>query len=250
METRIDNLVEILAFLMLIMGLMLSLTRTVRRMIQFYRYQCFCLAAVTFLTALEQPAGGLQIGSGLFVVIPILLAVCIEPLLAQATVTENIPAGQRLMRWFKWSIQPKARQEVLPGWLQSRRARQGIVTLLAVDLAIAALAFVTAYTFAGSAMSQINALVLAVSFALLLLGLSTMVFTEDIISQVIGLLMMEQGMFLAAVRCILRNEIRIVFVLGLFLYTIITLTILVLLLPELHQKSGSLDIEQQGQLKG
>jgi len=273
MDLDINNvmvsLVEIFSFFMLIMGLMLSLTRAVHRMIPYYQFQCIGLAVITFLTAIELRENiGASISVGVFVVIPILLAIFIEPLLAQATVSENIPVRQRLLRLFDWSIRPHARQQAMLAWLHIRRSRRGTLAILTIDLVLLTLAFITAFTLAGtsslvspataflkvssagSGLSPINIMALAVAFSLLLLGLSTMINSEDIISQVIGLLVMEQGMFLAAVRLLPSSTMRIFFIAGLFLYIIITLTILVFLLPELHYTSGSLDIDQQTRLKG
>lgn len=259
----INSLVTVLSFFMLLMGLMLSLARTVHQMIPYYQYQCASLAGITLLTAIEyqESVNGFTFGwVGIFVIIPILLAVFIEQLLAQATIAENIPVVQRLSRALNWSSRSQSRQQAISAWLRGRRSRRDILPILAVDLGLVALAFITAFSL-GESLNQlwtayeqqlvasINLTVLAVSFSLLLLGITTMAKTEDIISQVIGLLVMEQGMFLVVVRFI-PDVMRAYFILGLFLYIIITLTILVFLLPELHHQSGSLDIDQQSQLKG
>jgi hydrogenase-4 membrane subunit HyfE len=259
-----NSLVAILSFIMLLMGLMLSLARTVQQMIPYYKLQCISLAVVTLLTAFENYESRSSFTPGWVVgvlaIIPILLAIIIEPLLAQATVAENIPVAQRLMRALPWFGREQLRQQAMSAWLYSRRSRNDILVPLVVDLGLVAIAFITAFSL-GESLNQmittngqrpaasIHPTVLAVSFSLLLLGITTMAKTEDIISQVIGLLVMEQGMFLAAVRFI-PGAMRVYFILGLFLYIIITLTILVFLLPELHQQSGSLDVDQQTQLKG
>ena len=65
-----------------------------------------------------------------------------------------------------------------------------------------------------------------------------------------GLLVMEHGLFLAAVKVIASPSVAIQFVISLFLYIIITLTILLFLLPELHRISGSIEVKDQQQLKG
>jgi hypothetical protein len=57
-------------------------------------------------------------------------------------------------------------------------------------------------------------------------------------------------MFLAALRLIGQAHIRIAFIMGLLVYILITLTILVFLLPELHHVSGSTDVARQDLLKG
>jgi hydrogenase-4 membrane subunit HyfE len=261
----ITNLVDILSFLMLLMGLALSLARTVQQMIPYYRMQCIALALVTLVTAFELWDDKIQsISMALFVIVPVLLAYLVEPLLAQATVPEDVPVWKRLLRSFTWSreMRAKASREAIPAWLRSRRVIHSVLWYLVIDLGLIALAYTTAYVLLNNGESgrlasvSISPNVLAASFALLMMGLSIMVGTEDLISQVIGLLMMEQGMFLAVVRAVILTLapriifVRVIFVIALFLYISITLVILVLLLPELHQKSGSLDIEQQSQLKG
>ncbi len=91
---------------------------------------------------------------------------------------------------------------------------------------------------------------LAVSMTLLMLGIFTMISREDIISQIIGLLVMDHGLFLATVRVITHPQAIPIFVIGLFLYILITLVILVFLLPELHAKSATIQVAEQDELQG
>jgi hypothetical protein len=65
-----------------------------------------------------------------------------------------------------------------------------------------------------------------------------------------GLLIMEHGMFLAAIRLNTSSYVTVFFLIGLFLYIFITLTLLIFLLPDLHRISGTIEIDQQEQLKG
>jgi len=264
LEMWIQQAVEVLSFLMLITGVFLSISRTVLQMLPNYQAQCLLLAVITLLTAFELWRDSARmIIVALFVLVPVGLAFLVEPLLAQATVQEDVPVWKRLPRAFNLSIRAKTRHAAVPAWLRSRRAMHSVMWYLVIDLFLIALAYVTAYTLvssgptgAGQAGASISPHVLAVAFSLLLIGLWTMMGTEDLISQVIGLLVMEQGMFLAVVRAFILSlaprtfSVNIIFVIALFLYISITLVILVLLLPELHQKTGSLDIEQQTQLKG
>ena len=73
---------------------------------------------------------------------------------------------------------------------------------------------------------------------------------QDIISQNMGLLVMEHGLFLAAIKFIAIPSVSFAFIVSLFLYIFITLTILVFLLPELHQESRSIQVTDQVELKG
>lgn len=83
---------------------------------------------------------------------------------------------------------------------------------------------------------------LAVSLALHLLGLYNMIVKRDIISQVIGLLIMDHGLFLAVVRIVGIPVPASLFVAGLYLYTLITIFILVVLLPTVRTKLDSIDL--------
>ena len=255
-------ILEMLTFAMLLFAVMITTARTVHSMIQYYQVQSVMLIGVIFLTAIESSKGLII---GLFIVIPLFLARYITPLLALATVPENIPVVQRLLRVFDRSHGQMARQQAATAWLRNRGSRSNRKFVLMVDLGLVAAAFLFAFTLASPHPGQAaegligshlwgntltGVIALAVSFSLLLLGLSTMIAKEDLISQVLGLLVMEHGMFLAAIRIIPSPSVTVIFIVGLFVYTMITLTILVSLLPELHHASGSVDIDQQVQLKG
>ena len=83
---------------------------------------------------------------------------------------------------------------------------------------------------------------LAVSLALHLIGLYNMVVKRDIISQVVGLLIMDQGIYLAVVKIIEIPVPADLFVLSLYFYTLITIFILVILLPEIRVRTDSIDL--------
>jgi len=242
--------IGLLSFVMLILAFSISIARTVRQMIPLYIYQTVVLALATVLTAIEPAEGGelTHLSIGMFVIIPFLLAVTIEPLLAQATVPEDIPLQERLRRLFPGEIRSATRARALPIWLVQRPSRRGEVLSIAFDLVLIVAAYVTAFSLVKEDIFQANSL--AVSFALLLLGLSILNNMRDLITQIMGLLVMEHGLFLAAIQVISIPSVTIVFIVSLFLYIIITLTILVFLLPELHRISGSIEVEDQQQLKG
>jgi hydrogenase-4 membrane subunit HyfE len=242
--------IGLLSFAMLLLAFSISIARTVRQMIPLYIYQTHVLALATVLTAVEpDPRGELaSLGVGAFVLIPILLAVSIEPLLAQATVPENLPIWDRLRRLFPRDIRAATRARALPIWLEQRTSRRGEVLSLAFDLVLIVAAYAIAFSLVRDEILKANSL--AVSLALLLLGLSILNNKQDLITQIMGLLVMEHGLFLAAIQVIPIPSVAIVFIISLFLYIIITLTILVFLLPELHRISGSIEVEDQQQLKG
>lgn len=238
----------IFSFAMLILALSISTSRTVRSMIRLYQIQSLVLAGVTLLIAADPADHFARVGIGVFVIIPLFLAVIIEPLLAQATVPEDVPFLERLRRMFPRRSSPSTHDKAIPIWLEHRPRRKNEMLSLALDLVL----IITSYIISFSLFSQdqSRAYSLAVSLALLLLGLSIMGNKQDLISQIMGLLVMDHGLFLAAIQVIGLLSVTILFIISLFFYIIITLTILVFLLPELHSISGSIDIKDQTHLKG
>lgn len=252
-------LVDILTFAMLLMALRITSAKAVGTMIWLYQVQSAILALVTLLTAVE-PAPGSNAFFGrpsvaLVLILPLVLAVSIEALLARATVLETPPKlgiRDRVNYWLH-DLPRQAR----PIWLEHSASRRSRTASLVFGLILTAAAYVVAFKLVGVQFASVETPTvridfnsLAVSLALLLVGLSTMSRKEDIISQVMGLLVMEHGMFLAGIKVIIVPSLALIFVLSLFVYIIITLTILVYLLPELHRASGTIEVSEQRQLKG
>ena len=260
-ETWYFTLVEALALLMLLMALLIASARTVQQMIRYYQWQCLLLAVITFVVgatpdAAQNTEGVFRINVIIFAAIPLLLAYLIEPLLANATVPEELSFGQRWRRLTSRSVYAEIRRRALPSWLEKRPTRRGAMLYLAVNLGLMVLAYFVAHQLLPPANAQeINqgipqANSLAVSLALVLVGLVSMTNKQDIISQIMGLLVMEDGLFLAAIRVTAVRTVISTFIVSLFLYTIITLLLLAVLLPELHRLSGTLEIDEQQQQKG
>ncbi|MBK8050830.1 MAG: hypothetical protein IPK16_29235 [Anaerolineales bacterium] len=85
---------------------------------------------------------------------------------------------------------------------------------------------------------------LAVALALNLVGLFNMIIKQDIISQVIGLLIMDQGLYLAVVKIVKIPVPATYFVISLYFYTLITVFILLILLPKLRATAQSIDLTE------
>lgn len=248
-EEVVKIISEALAFFMLFMAIMVSTAPNVNRMIPLYQFQSGGLALVTLFTALQfisqNPLYGMIVL--VFTGVPVLLLLIIEPLLVLASVPEDISAGKRIRRLFDRRVLRDARQRAYPAWLTQRSTRLASLSTGVLDLFLMALAFLIAFSLVSD---RFVANILAISFSLLLLGLSVMRSKIDIISQVMGLLIMEHGMFLAAIRLISMSLAIVAFVISLFLYIMITLTILVILLPDLHRVSNTIEVDQQKQLRG
>ncbi len=242
-------IINILTFVMLLMALGISSAKIIPQMIRFYQIQSALLALIILLRAFEPDR--VNVENFFLMLLPLILVFSIEPLLARATVATPAQQKSAVTTTFRQKItywMHDTPAQAIPIWLKHSAPQQGRVISLIINLTLTIAAYIVAFGLMKNNDPKTNSL--AVSMALLLLGLFTMGRKEDIISQIMGLLMMEHGMFLAAIEVILLPKLAFIFVISLFLYIIITLTILVFLLPELHRKSGTIEIDEQKQLKG
>lgn len=250
--------ITVLSFSMLILALTIVLSVTLRQMVRYYRIQALMLTGVVLLSAGE---GGFQPALAAISLVPLLLFILIRPLLQRSTVRHDSQTLRKIVSELLIEI-----KEMLPGsntmrpidqvWLQKghSRLRQGMS--VAVSLVLVVTAFVVpAHIVRPLLSNNLPSSSLSITFTLLLLGLFTMINKHDIIAQIIGLLVMEHGMFLAAVTLTTRPDnpnsyLVLTFVLALLFYTAITLTILVWLLPALHNTSQSIDLNDEQELRG
>lgn len=252
----LQTIIAILAFVMVPIALGIISVRAIRRMIRLYQMQSLVLALLTGLIAFER-AMDLRTRVLLIffaVVIPGLLAYIIEPLLAQATVPREVPWSERLhpfLRMFFRRYQEESMQsirEALPVWMEHGLSPRRQIISVAVSLLLTAIAYFVAFKLIRDEPSRSQSL--AVAMTLLMLGIFTMINRQDLISQIIGLLVMDHGLFLAVVRVIALPALIPTFVVSLFLYILITLFILVILLPELHATSKTIEVAGQNTLRG
>ena len=71
-----------------------------------------------------------------------------------------------------------------------------------------------------------------------------MVIRHDIISQVIGLLVMDHGLYLAVVKIVAVPVPATFFVISLYFYTLITLVILLVLVPQMRRRTNTIDLDE------
>jgi hydrogenase-4 membrane subunit HyfE len=254
----LDTVIKILALVMVVMALGIVSVGAIQHMIHLYRLQSLLLALLTMLIAFAPGQADLstRILLGAFaVLIPGMLAYIIEPLLAQATVPRPAPWTQRLgrpfLRFFSRRLRAESQQairEALPVWLEHRLSPSRQRTSAAISLVLTAIAYVVAFMLLTDEPSR--AWDLAVAITLLTLGMFTTINRQDLISQILGLLVVDHGLFLAAVRVIAIPTLISIFVLSLFPYILITLVILVILLPELHAASETIEVADQKELRG
>jgi hydrogenase-4 membrane subunit HyfE len=258
LSVLLDSAINILAVGMVLVALGIGSVASIQRMIWLYRLQSLILALLTVLVAFSASSADPFTRAVLLafaVLIPGLLAYIIEPLLAQATVPSEIPWAERLWRPFRRAFSRGQRDavqtsiaEAMPVWLEHglSPARQIISVTAGLILVL------SAYAVASNLVPNdtTRALSLAVALTLVLLGIFTMLNRQDLISQIMGLLVMDHGLFLAAVRVVTRPSLIPILVVSLFLYILITLVILVILLPELHAESATIEVAGQTELQG
>jgi hydrogenase-4 membrane subunit HyfE len=208
-------------------------------MINIYRYQSSLLCVLVLVAAWLE---GRIIELTLVSFIPLSLVIFIEPILARATVSVPQDAYRQLLHYWFRDLPSFAR----PIWLRSGTSRLPAIARPATITTLTLVAYVLAFNVVRNPNPSYNNNI-AVSLSLLLIGLFVAGNKEDLIAQIIGLLVMEHGLFLAAVKII---TIAWIFVVSLFVYILLTLFILVVLLPELHQVSGSLEVDRQKTLRG
>jgi hydrogenase-4 membrane subunit HyfE len=248
----LDQSAVVMSYLLIIIALWISATRTLTLMVRLYQTQALVLTIVVLITAFEPRSTVLALG--LVAILPLALAVIVPPLLARATLDATVArsggpdAGTgRLRRWA--AAQRRALNEAELIWVHHGGSRLAVSLSAGIDMFLIATAVLVGYRLSGGGSTSSVAPSLAVSIALLLQGLFTMINKNDIISQIIGLLVVDQGLFLAAVRVappVLAN----LFVISLFLYVLVTLIILLWVLPGLHRTSASIEVVDNAELKG
>lgn len=248
-----NPILDFMEIFLLFITLFITTTPIIDQMITYYRMQSGLVAIITGLAVIFHQKNILPIISIaiLIAILPGSLALFIRPILARVTV--QAPLADLFYAEKRSILQKDAKQVWLSHQTQSTRQpgwQQITTTLLLVSLA-----FLIAFSIKSdrSDVSGTSIQVgLAVSLALHLVGLYTMITRQDIISQIVGLLVMDHGIYLAVVKIV---DIRIagIFVLGLYFYTLITLFILFFLLPTVRQKTASIDlstITDSSKLKG
>ncbi len=125
-----------------------------------------------------------------------------------------------------------------------RRIACALLGLLLIILAFAVTPHLPTY---GGESSSLR---LAAALALVLVGICTWMIRKDLISQAIGLLVMDDGLLLLSESVVHRMELTSVLLVVLFLYLLVPLTCLLLVMPRLSQTTLELDVDQFRQLRG
>jgi hydrogenase-4 membrane subunit HyfE len=237
-----------MSYTLIIVALWISAARTITLMVRLYQTQALFLTSVVLLTAFQP---GRTLALGLVAILPLTLALSVPPLLARATLHATAaPSGKHTVReglYLLAAAQRRALREAQLSWLQNGGSRLPASVSAAIDMFLIATAVLVAYRLSGNGSATAVAPSLAASIALLLQGLFTMINKNDIISQIIGLLVVDQGLFLAAVR-VAPPAVASWFVGSLFFYVLVTLIILLWVLPGLQRTSTSIAVTGNAEL--
>jgi hydrogenase-4 membrane subunit HyfE len=241
---------DALVILAVLMALYNAFTRSLQSKINSYRLQTFALALLAFLKAFNnQP---------LFLLVALILFVqflTIARVLAYITNIEQREPGQSRWAVFRKRLDITKARSV---WLHNNPPQHPTLNIVRTNslasLTIGSALVIFAYVVADQVPSQHNApsivIGLGASLALLFVGLLIMIVAYDTLAQTTGLLVMENGLFLAAVIVITNNTgLVLAFLFGMFAWYTLTLVILILFLPRLRQSSGSINLENQNVLK-
>lgn len=233
MNDLLTSLLDPLEILLLVTAFLVTSSSSVRQIIRHYRAQSYLLAFVTALTAAVKGGSGVAILIiGIFV-LPFVLALIIEALLARATV--ELPS-------LRLRLTLEEMQQARRIWRENEgqsnaQGRDVLAFIVLVTLAVV-IAFGIQAPFNPS-----DRIGLMVSLALHLVGLYNMVVKRDIITQVVGLLIMDHGLYLAVVKIVAIPVPATFFVFALYLYTLITIVILTFMLPQIRRKTGSINLD-------
>ena len=206
------------------------LTSSVTGVVRAYRWQSLMLAVVTGFTAWNRyipAANGEGVGQlellFLILVLPLGYGLSAKPLLERATRIDPRDQGRR---------------EVERTWRDAGDQSVAVrVRDLGAFLGIIALAIVIAYRF-GSSLNPEQGIGLTVALILQIIGLYLMTSKRDLMSQTVGLLVMDHGIYLAVVKIVAVPVPALFFVIGLWWYTAITLVILSVLVPQVRRTAA------------
>ena len=247
--------IPLLEFLILFVALFIVSTTTIGHIIGAYRLQTAILGLLAIATLFRNwthftPFHFLSVDT-LFILTllfwPVFLVFLIKRALMLATVSET-----------KWRINLRDRMEIHRVWTEAS-FREGRPTMdrmgasMVFFLALLVFAFVVAFHFTADSEIVSNQVGLGVAIALQFAGLFTMMTKREIISQVVGLFVMDHGMYLAMILLIEMPFPAADFLLALYLYTFITILLLFFILPNLRRIKGRIDLDvlsKDSKLKG
>jgi hydrogenase-4 membrane subunit HyfE len=234
-----DLILAVFEIFLLFTAFLITTHDAVKGAILYYRIQSFFLALVTgnaaLIFLLEQkntPVSSFWLIPGV-IVLPLALGLSIKWLLERAT----IQPSQNL---FKQSLAAER------AWLRQISE----VSPLTVSFFLGLIGLSTAVAFGGILKLESDRfdlsqrISLLVSISLFLAGLLNTAAKADIISQVIGLLTMDHGLYLAVVTIVRIPPLVWLFIVALYFYTAITISIIVVIIPKVRYETGSIHLDE------
>ncbi len=237
--------------------------REIKGVIAAYRWQSILLAFTTGVTAvirMQAPEADVSQGPAftpflifLIFLLPLALGILIEPILTRATVfAPETPKETKVLgrfsffRGVKSFIIPTPKQKAVAEriWLLQRGKSRSFSNVLFVALlAVAALIAFIGIPSDPQIFELPDRFGLFVSITLHLVGLYNTTAKSDIISQTIGVLTMDQGLYLAVIKIVSIPVPATFFVLSLYAYTLITIVLLIIIMPQVRHTTGSIDLD-------
>lgn len=247
-----SDLIAIPELFLLLTAYLITTQRDVPQVIKTYKLQSYVLASIGVLIALleqtKRPGNITETLLAIFMIalLPFALAISIEWVLARATVYQP---GMQAKHSF-WKLTPEQRQLAKTIWLEQRQTISPRSSIFFLFLTMVAFVMV----FLGGINVEIEQKIgISVSLALHLIGLYNTFLRQDILSQVTGILTMDQGMYLAILKVVNIPVPATLFVIALYFYTIITIIILFVVLPQLRHEINTLSLDniaKQSNLRG
>ena len=239
LATTATAIIPPLELALLFTALYIVTTSTVSHIISAYRWQTGLLILLASSSLMGQ--SGKLSGEWLFIIallaLPIFLLLIIRWALVLATISET-----------KWRSDAGDIVEADRAWREANygegkkpsMARMGASMMFFLILIV--FAFVIAFSIPQIEIPR-NRMGLGVAFALQFAGLFTMINKRDIISQVVGLLVMDHGMYLAMILLTKMPHPATIFLVALYFYTFITLLLLFFMLPNLRRITQSIALD-------
>jgi hydrogenase-4 membrane subunit HyfE len=221
-------LVPLLDFLLGMTALRVTVTTSVARVIRTYQLQCFLLMGTGGITAwgkLHENAGIVWVPLVLIAALPVFLGVFVGWSLQSAT---RLPDSADVDQVWRDASEDS---------VSHRTKDVGAFVLIIVLAALVAWQFHHRSISPQSCpLSDDETIGLIVSLTLHLLGLYMIAYKQDLISQTVGLLVMDHGLYLAVIKIVELPPPGLFFVIGICFYTLITLFILFFLVPQVRRR--------------
>jgi len=217
---------QAVAIVILVLGWAMTVSRSLRILLAFFNWQTMSVAIYIFLAFRKESERAL---------VPALIFLTIffffRILVIQRIISKRADKPGRRMPH---------------GWLEYGKTSIGLPAIGTSGLLLTVLSFSFAYQLGIASANP-----LAVGLGIILLGLLVMLTREDLLAQSIGLIMLENGLYLSGVALVVQSEtLFLLFTLGAIFYLVVTLFTIGFLLKYIQQGRGSLNLNELRNLKG